>query len=119
MKWHSIKLDSCSTEDTVRSIVETGPESLWFSGHFPEEPILPGFALLSIVYDTIRLASTENLTVTGLKKIRFKQAVRPGDQLEIKAEKQKNSSAYSFTVIANGLDACTGTLIVDRFYKKC
>lgn len=118
-KWHSIKLDTASTRDDIRATIKTGPESGWFKGHFPNEPILPGFALLSMVYDAISLISDEELTLIGFQKIRFKRVVRPDDTLEIKAVKEKNDFTYSFTVISNGSDTCKGTVIMDRYYKKC
>jgi 3-hydroxyacyl-[acyl-carrier-protein] dehydratase len=117
--WHTIELDKSSTKNNICANVEIGKTSQWFSGHFPDEPILPGFALLSMVFDSILLTSKEELALEGFKKIRFKQVIKPGDRLKIKAQKQKNTFIYSFTVHANGIQACTGTLMVDRFKKKC
>jgi len=119
MNWHTITLDKNSNLDDVHAYIDVGPESPWFSGHFPEKPILPGFALLSMVFDSILLTTHKEFVPTGFKRIRFKQVIKPGDRLEIKAQKQKNAYEYSFTVHANGIHACKGTLMVDPFSKKC
>ena len=115
--WHRIELDKNSNQNNIYAHVEIGPESPWFSGHFPDEPILPGFATLSMVFDAIQLVSNNKLVLTGLKKIRFKQVIKPGDRLEIKAETQNNKHSYSFTIHANGIHACKGRLLVDYFNK--
>jgi 3-hydroxymyristoyl/3-hydroxydecanoyl-(acyl carrier protein) dehydratase len=70
-----------------------------------------------MVFDTIAMASENELMLKGLKKIRFKKVIKPGDRLIIKAVKQKNKLSYSFTVNASGIHACKGTLIVDYFNK--
>lgn len=119
MNWHSIELDNHSTKNHVLARVEIGSGSLWFSGHFPNEPILPGIAVLSMVFDAILLTSKEDLYLSGFKKIRFKQVIKPDDRLEINAEKQNSPFAYSFFVHANGIQACKGTLMVDHSLKKC
>jgi 3-hydroxyacyl-[acyl-carrier-protein] dehydratase len=115
--WHTIELGKNSTKNNVSAQVEIGPESPWFSGHFPDEPILPGFAVLAMVFEAIQLSSNKKYVLAGLKKIRFKQVIKPGDHLEIKAEKQNNIHSYSFTVHANGIHACKGRLLVNHFNK--
>ncbi|PKN10878.1 MAG: hypothetical protein CVU70_01750 [Deltaproteobacteria bacterium HGW-Deltaproteobacteria-5] len=61
-------------------------DSLWFSGHFPGEPILPGIAVVHAVYETILQDAQdqgENVHISSLKRIRFTSPVRPGDTLLI------------------------------------
>jgi len=117
MNWHKIELTKTSNKNSVHSMVQLGKESHWFSGHFPDESILPGFAVLSMVYESIVLATEERLTLKGFKKIRFKQVIKPGDRIEINADTHNDSNVYSFTVYANGNHACKGSLIVDSFDK--
>lgn len=117
MNWHTIKLLNDSTDEKVHACVEIDATSQWFNGHFPDEPILPGFAVLSMVFDAVSLASKENLTLKGFKKIRFKQPIKPGDHLEIVADTHDDSGRIPFTVDANGIQSCKGALIVDPIDK--
>jgi 3-hydroxymyristoyl/3-hydroxydecanoyl-(acyl carrier protein) dehydratase len=117
MDWHTTTLAEDSTADTIHAHVEIDSASQWFNGHFPNEPILPGFAILAMVFDAISLASKENVTLKGLKKIRFKQPIKPGDQIEIITETHDDPGMVPFTVSANGTQACKGALMVDPIHK--
>lgn len=116
--WHTIKLDKSSSPDVIQAYVDLSPESPWFSGHFPNEPILPGFAVMSMVFDMIRLTVKEALILNAFKKVRFKKVMGPGDRLKIKAVKQSNDLTYAFTVHANDIHACKGTIILNVFQKS-
>jgi len=112
--WHTIKLDQHSTKGKVRAYVDIDAQSLWFSGHFPGEPILPGFAVLSMVFDAIYLATSGSVIIKGFKKIRFKHIIKPCDQLEIEAKTSNNVDTYTFYVKVDGIHACKGTLFIDH-----
>ncbi len=59
-----------------------------FSGHFPEFPVMPGVLLLELLIGLggkIRGIKPEKTFVKELNKIRFRQQVRPGDQIELEA----------------------------------
>ncbi len=60
----------------------------FFQGHFPGEPLMPGVLMveaLAQVGGAAVLSSEENqgklVLFAGINKFRFKEAVRPGDQL--------------------------------------
>ncbi len=60
---------------------------LWFSGHFPGQPLLPGLGMLAFVLHTLRLGlGAEDLRLTRILKLRFKGLVHPGDRLAIVVE---------------------------------
>ncbi|HEA47307.1 MAG TPA: 3-hydroxyacyl-ACP dehydratase FabZ [bacterium] len=81
----------------------------FFSGHFPEEPIMPGVLIIEAMAQvaaivvgseaagkvsdprrslTLRETKPEERMgyLAGIKEIKFKRPVRPGDQLEISVE---------------------------------
>ena len=70
----------------------------FFSGHFPEEPIMPGVliieAMAQVAAIVVRSEAAGKETkpeertgyLAGIKEIKFKRPVRPGDRLEIKVE---------------------------------
>jgi 3-hydroxyacyl-[acyl-carrier-protein] dehydratase len=99
------------SQDVFFSTREFSRDSLWFSGHFPDNPILPGIAQLSIVLDMIQQTTTEKLSIQEFKRVKFKQIIRPDDPLEIQAVRsQKEPDTYSFTIQIRGETACQGIM---------
>jgi len=89
--------------------------SPWFSGHFPNDPILPGIALLSIVTDIIRKIESgagNKVALLGIRKVRFKLPVKPNMSLSISISSQNRDTnrTYLFKIFSEGEIACTGML---------
>lgn len=100
------------TEQTeISREISVPPDSPWFSGHFPGEPILPGIAQLQLVFDAIRDFLGEELTISSLKRVRFKQIIRPDDRMKISI-KPDEKNKYSFTVTVNSEISCSGIMTV-------
>jgi len=110
------------TETTLSEIVsETTfrPDSPWFSGHFPGNPILPAIAQLSIVFEAVRNAVKSELTILEFKRVKFKQTVKPDDRVEVRViRNEKNASAYSFILSVQGEVACSGIMITKSKFEK-
>lgn len=90
-------------------------DSLWFSGHFPGEPILPGMALIHLVWQAIvRDAGTrrEEIRLDTLKRVRFTQPVRPGENLSvlISGDQSGEKTLYSFKVVSRENVICSGLI---------
>lgn len=113
MKWHEIRDVDFLPAGEVRSRGVTAPDSPWFSGHFPDNPILPGIAQLSMILETLRSVD-ETVRVNGVRRVRFKQVLRPGDSLDImvKPSPGKNEGAWIFQIRAGGEIACSGIMTV-------
>jgi 3-hydroxyacyl-[acyl-carrier-protein] dehydratase len=70
-----------------------------FVGHFPQYPVMPGVLVVEAMAQAggvlawesanAEQRSVEILFLAGLEEVRFKQQVRPGDQLILKAELEK------------------------------
>lgn len=93
---------SSSGEFTAEGVVP--PDSPWFSGHFPQAPILPGIAQLDMVWSVIRnaLGGEAGLRFTELSRVRFKQIIRPNDRIRIFAAPVKpGSEVFSFRIMIN------------------
>ncbi|MEN6331650.1 MAG: hypothetical protein ABFD57_06660 [Smithella sp.] len=91
-------------------------DSLWFSGHFPGYPILPGIALIYLVWQAIvRDAGQRNekISLESLKKVRFAKPVRPGENLSVivTGRQSVEETLYSFKVIARENVVCTGLIV--------
>jgi len=92
------------------------PDSPWFSGHFPGDPILPGIAQLLMVSDVIRLAMGRNVNISGVRKVRFRQIIRPDDPLKILVTPvREDPPTYSFKILMKEEIACSGVIITDSF----
>ena len=79
---------------TITGLKNVSMGEPFFQGHFPGEPVMPGVLILEgmaqvgAVLAYLSTASIEGKLVyfAGLDKVRFRQVVRPGDQLIFKLE---------------------------------
>ncbi len=70
----------------------------FFSGHFPGEPIMPGVLIIEAIAQVAAIVVGSEFKgkeikpeermgyLAGIKEIKFKRPVRPGDRLEINVE---------------------------------
>ncbi|MEW6264799.1 MAG: hypothetical protein AB1641_17130 [Thermodesulfobacteriota bacterium] len=92
-----LRLDTANGIEARATFEQTSP---WFSGHFPEQPILPGVALLSLVADLIRRQGERlgrKMEICGLNRVRFKGSVRPGEEVQVTVRPGGRDS-YVFTI---------------------
>ncbi len=97
--------------------------SPWFSGHFPDDPILPGIAILSMVTDAIRHHESEKgkkIRIAGIRRVRFRLPVRPDELLKISlsSSHQDGGLSYHFDVAVKGKTACTGIIVAELLPKE-
>ncbi len=113
--WYSLtNIKRSSSNEIIADAIASG-KSPWFSGHFPGEPILPGVALLGMVFDAIKQACGKNLKISGVKRVKFKQIIKPSDKIQIIArEKNNDNSLYTFQVIVDSQIACNGIMTVEQ-----
>ena len=93
-----------------------------FQGHFPATPIMPGVLICEAFAQTagiVALSAQRDLAgktvyLLGLDGIRFRRPVRPGDRLEILAEKESAvRGIWKFRVVAtvDGTRVANGTVM--------
>ena len=115
MPWYELIRIEKSDLNQISAEVQIPPESPWFCGHFPEEPILPGIAQLGMVCDAIRRSSHQEPKVSGISRVRFKQMIRPGDRLAITVKPRKEREEFfSFQVKVDREVACSGVMALAR-----
>ena len=80
-----------------------------FQGHFPHAPVMPGVLLCEAFAQTAGIVamtangdlSGQTVYLVGLDKVRFRKPVRPGDRVEITAEKESEvRGIWKFRVFA-------------------
>lgn len=94
----------------ITASVTADSNSSWFSGHFPNNPILPGIAQLKMVADLITRPERGNLSMTGLSRVKFRKLVKPGDRLDIQVTCESEDH-YMFKITSGNEDVCSGKML--------
>ena len=115
-QWHYLlhEDNAPNSPGITRSIAPS--RSLWFSGHFPGNPILPGIAILGMVKEAILCEERKKgrkIKITGIRKVRFRLPAKPDDILNISysASPAKDKGTYSFKVSLDGQVICMGIML--------
>jgi acyl-coenzyme A synthetase/AMP-(fatty) acid ligase/3-hydroxymyristoyl/3-hydroxydecanoyl-(acyl carrier protein) dehydratase len=97
--------------DALVTHVVAHRDAVWFQGHFPGGPLLPGVAMLALVEESVTLfwpdALHPPLRIVSFRRVRFRQRVQPGTNLRVKV-RQSQPSSLRFSVEVGGVAACTG-----------
>ena len=100
-------------DGTIVAQVRVPAGSIWFDGHFPGSPVLPGVAQLAFVAAVLEDALEARVRVTDVSRVRFKLAVLPDQVLEVRiTPKESDPRAYQFRLLMGQELACTGCLRV-------
>ncbi len=102
--------------DQITAAIRVPPDSPWFHGHFPGEPILPGIAQLGMIFDAIQQVSKQRVTVTRISRVRFKRMVRPDELLSVVATPMKEQTgSYSFRITSEKELVCSGIMTLASY----
>ena len=101
------------TTAQITALACVSDDSPWYDGHFPGHPILPGIAILALVEEAITVTEREEgrgVSITGLRRVRFRLPVGPGNRMEIRIVREQKGDgwSYSFTVALAAEPVCTG-----------
>jgi 3-hydroxymyristoyl/3-hydroxydecanoyl-(acyl carrier protein) dehydratase len=85
------------------------PESPWFDGHFPDNPIVPGIAQMSMIVDLMQRTMGPGVKLEGFKRVRFKQLIRPDTPISILIKPAKKTpNRFEYQLTADQKIVCTG-----------
>lgn len=101
----------CTAGESVVAIKNVTANEPFFTGHFPENPIMPGVLILEAMAQAsgILAITTNNeqpgdprmYYFLGIDKARFRKIVRPGDQLVLKVKlTRKTRDVYKNWAVA-------------------
>ena len=88
-----VQLEPGKSITAIKNVTINEP---FFNGHFPEKPIMPGVLIVEAMAQATGLLGFKTMyaepqpdllyVLAGIDKVKFKQQVVPGDQLELYAE---------------------------------
>lgn len=91
-----------NTDGTAHGKYLVKGDEFFLQGHFPGNPIVPGVIQCEILAQTACVLLEDAMTegkigmYTGLKNVKFKSPVRPGDLFETKVAITKHSGPFYF-----------------------
>jgi len=95
---------------SIVAVKNVSANEAYFQGHFPGHPVMPGVLILEALAQAGGLLAYETasaderisiLYLVGIEESRFKQIVRPGDQLTLRVELDKHRrNLWRFTAVA-------------------
>ena len=88
------------------------PGSALVEGHFPGEPILPGVAHVALAQEAAERLERRPVIVSGLRNLRLRQVVRPGDVIDVHVTRSATPLELRFEMRVEGALASSGILIV-------
>lgn len=108
------------TADEVVAIKNVTLNELFFQGHFPDYPVMPGVLIMEALAQTagvLELSKPANqgrlVFYAGMDKVRFKRQVIPGDQLVMTAtvvKRRGRMAVVEAKAEVEGQLAASGTL---------
>ena len=102
-------MENLEITELAASVITPG-DAPWFSGHFPNNPILPGIAQLKMVADLIAQPLGGHALLTGLSRVKFRKLVRPGERLDISVTGGNSENQYLFKITSGNEDVCSGKM---------
>lgn len=96
--------------EVVTTVVDPG--SAVFAGHYPARPVVPGVCLLDLMQRVVRERGLcADPAVFGVRRARFRDAVLPGDTLEVTVTRDGPGLAGATVRTARGI-ACTAVFVL-------
>jgi 3-hydroxyacyl-[acyl-carrier-protein] dehydratase len=101
----------CVKGESIKAIKNVTVNEPFFTGHFPNRPVMPGVMIIEALAQTAGLLAFITADVVpddftrfffvGIDKARFRKPVEPGDQLILTAKLERSlRGIWKFTTVA-------------------
>lgn len=102
------------TEDAFSVRLALPEDLIWFSGHFPAQPLLPGVAQLEWVMQFAN-AWLGSIRLEEIQTVKFVQPVLPRETLELRLRKKEINEAeislhFEYLLLQEGIEETTISL---------
>lgn len=106
-----LDLDIVTQDESTAEIRFTlAPDLIYFSGHFPEHPILPGLAQVHIARLIAEQIWGFEPPSSDLSRMKFRHVLKPGDQITLKLAVDRAKGVLRYQYVMNGGEAAAGEL---------
>lgn len=110
-RWHFLETVEIMAEGCITARVSVPGNSLWFSGHFPGSPVLPGIAQISIVLDVIEKAAGHGVVLKKLYRTKYRRIIMPEESVDVYVlPVGPDADQWRFELIVDKQTACRGRL---------
>jgi 3-hydroxyacyl-[acyl-carrier-protein] dehydratase len=117
------ELVKCNPGISAEAATSFAPDDPIFTGHFPDNPLVPGVILTEALAQTAGIAAASGYAgvpkpvflLSAIRSMKFFRAVRPGEEVELRAEKLAEvDDLVQFKVDAsvNGVRVAEGQLVL-------
>ena len=109
---------------SIRAYKNVSINEPFFNGHFPEHPIMPGVLIIEAMAQAAGILGFKMMNMkpsdgtlyyfVGSDKLRFRQPVVPGDQLQLEAKYLSNKRSiwkFECKAIVDGKEVCSAEII--------
>lgn len=97
----------------LRKCFEFTGEELFFQGHFPATPVLPGVMQLEFAHQTAEELMGKALALSSVKKMKFMKVITPKDRIVVEVEKLERSAALEIAYcVLKGEEVCSSGVLV-------
>jgi 3-hydroxyacyl-[acyl-carrier-protein] dehydratase len=109
---------------SIRAYKNVSINEPFFNGHFPEHPIMPGVLIIEAMAQAAGILGFKMMNMkpsdgtlyyfVGSDKLRFRQPVVPGDQLQLEAKYVSNKRSiwkFECKAIVDGKEVCSAEII--------
>ncbi len=104
-------LDVDYQNDTVELQLRVLPGLIYFEGHFPEHPILPGVTQLAWAEHFAKIFFNISQPFLGMEVVKFKKIIRPNAIIQMKLHWKTNSSKLYFELRSLNDSHSSGRLV--------
>jgi 3-hydroxymyristoyl/3-hydroxydecanoyl-(acyl carrier protein) dehydratase len=87
----------CKVENSIESYAITIDETLpYFVGHFPENPILPGIAIIDASLLLVHKHLGHSLLLKAIKSAKFTGLIKPSNKLIVSLAKKNDAHSVTW-----------------------
>ncbi len=96
--------------DRAEIVIEFPPSIVWFEGHFPNEPVLPGIAQVHLAAQWSERLWDWKPASANLSQVKFRRIIRPGSTVRLKLTRDPAAQRLKFAFVLDDIVASEGTI---------